>query len=133
MKFEKIYTIGKWTESFKTINNSISHFFEVFNFSPNILEATYHTFSQIDFLVNEIQEERQRVTFDDYLTNTKRKPTYDDRIELGSFIAHTGTEIDFAINNELDDRTFKLIYDSDPEWENESPIIYSPVEEKIEV
>ena len=119
MKFEKIYLIkkGEWTKWSDTIANAIENFYSVYSYYPNILEANDHTFSQFDFLVNVKPDERQRVADLDDVTGIKRLPDETENILLKSFDFHDDADIDFAVDNQLTDRKFRLIYDDEPEWD----------------
>lgn len=59
--FENIYVIGEWTDCFQTIADSINHFYDQFGHFPTILQATEHTMSQFDFIVNTDTEEKKNV------------------------------------------------------------------------
>ena len=61
MKFEKIYLIDKWTDWNHSLSKSIDSFYIDFSYYPNILEANNHTYSQFDFLINEMPNEKEKV------------------------------------------------------------------------
>lgn len=118
MKFEKDYKIEKWTKWNSFLNDSIGDFYNSFSIYPNILEANGHTHSQIDFLTNVIPEEKERLRMKDKLTDKFIKPQQDDEVKISSFV--TGTvELDFAVDEKLDDRVLRLVYDSEPDWGDE--------------
>ncbi len=119
MKFEKDYKLEKWTEWNSFLNDSIGDFYNSFSIYPNILEANGHTHSQIDFLTNVIPEEKERLRKKDELTDKFIKPQQDEEVEISSF--KTGTvELDFAVDEMLDDRVLRLVYDSEPDWGDEA-------------
>ena len=125
MKFQKVYSIkeGEWTRWSDTIADAIRDFCSVYTFYPNILEANDHTFSQFDFLVNIMPNERQRVVCTDDVTGTTKLPDEIENILLRSFDFCDEADIDFAVDNQLADKKFRLIYDDEPEWdEQEIPV-----------
>ena len=119
MKFEKVYSIKKdeWMKWSDTIAAAIEDFQSVYTFYPNILEANDHTFSQFDFLVNIIPNERQRVVHKDDITGIIKLPDKTENIFLRSFDFCDEADIDFAVDNHLADKDFRLVYDDEPEWD----------------
>jgi len=128
MKFEKIYLIDKWTDWNHSLSKSIDSFYIDFSYYPNILEANNHTYSQFDFLINEMPNEKEKVNRLNELTNKIEKPNKNEYIGISTFET-IKTSVDFAIDNNLKDKEFRLIYDSDPDWDEDNLIIDSPVEE----
>jgi predicted oxidoreductase (fatty acid repression mutant protein) len=128
MKFEKIYLIDKWTDWNLTISNSINNFYENFSYYPIILEANSHTNSQIDFLINEIPNEKEKDYKINELTNMLEQPYENQYIKISSFDT-TKASVEFAEDNNLKDKQFRLIYDSDPDWDDDDLIIDSPIDE----
>ncbi|OFX50534.1 MAG: hypothetical protein A2066_09330 [Bacteroidetes bacterium GWB2_41_8] len=126
MKFEKKYTLTRWTEWNSFLDHSIKDFFQSFSFHPNILEANRHTHSQIDFLTNVVPGEKDKLYRKDELTEAVVKPLPDEEIRVSGFNS-SACSLDFAVANNLSDREFCLIYDSDPEWDNET-IMPIPIE-----
>jgi hypothetical protein len=129
MKIEKLYTIreNEWTGWNKTISDSIDDFFASYSYYPNILEANDYTYSTIDFLVNEMPGEKQNVSKTDGFSNKKTIPSQDEYVKLSGFNNITAS-LEFATDNELKDKEFRLIYDSDPDFDDEEAIDV-PVEE----
>jgi hypothetical protein len=111
---EKIYLIDLWTAWNDTIDAAIADFFKTFRYYPNILQANRHTFSQFDFLVNEMPDQRQKVSKTDDITGEKHSPASDEKISLGSF-SNSVTDVDFYEDNQLPDKEFRLIYDDEPD------------------
>src|SRR5690554_4455046 len=128
MKIEKKYLINKWTDWNHTLSESIEDFYLNFSFHPNIIEANDHTYSQFDFLINEIPSEKQKVYKLNDLTNKPEKLKDNEYIGISAFETMKAS-IDFAIDIKLKDKEFRLIYDSDPDWENDDVINDLPVEE----
>lgn len=128
MIFEKIYLIDKWTDWSHTLSKSIDSFYIDFSYYPNILEANNHTYSQFDFLINEMPNEKEKVNRLNELTDKIEKPNENDYIMISTFET-IKTSVDFAMDDNLKDKEFRLIYDSDPEWGEDDIIIDSPVEE----
>jgi hypothetical protein len=118
MKFEKLYTIkkGEWMAWRETLADAIDDFYEVYSMYPNILEASDHTLSQFDFLVNIMPDERQHVQKKDDVTGTISMPGKSETILLSGFDS-IYTDIDFAIDNQLADKEFRLVYDDEAEWD----------------
>lgn len=119
MKFSKTYTLSKWTEWHKQINESISEFYGLFSFYPNILEANRHTHSQIDFVTNINPEERKKLLQKNSMTGEILKPKEGEEVGISAFIV-VNCELDFAVDEKLEDREIRLVYDSDPDWEDEN-------------
>lgn len=111
MRFQKQYNIEKWTNWHHNIHIAIKGFYTKYNFYPNILEANKHTYSQIDFLVSIIPEEKEKIVN----IETLKHPEQDEMIGISSF-QDVNCLIDFAVNEKLKDKYFKLIYDSNPDW-----------------
>lgn len=126
MKFEKQYTMKQWTEWNLFLEYSIDDFFQSFSFHPNILEANEHTHSQIDFLTNVLPGEKDNLYRLDELTGNILKPLPDEDVGVSGFNS-SACSLDFAVDNNLNDREFRLVYDSDPEWENQT-VDPNPVE-----
>jgi hypothetical protein len=118
MKIEKTYSIkkGKWTKWSKTLADAIDDFQTFCTYYPNILEANDHTFSQFDFLTNVDPNERQNVSCMDDITGKIKYPDETEKILLRSF-SYCNADIDFAVDNQLADKQFRLVYDDEPEWE----------------
>ena len=119
MKLKKLYSIkeGEWTKWSDTIAGAMKDFYSVYSLYPNILEANDHTFSQFDFLVNVDPAERKHVASKDDVTGIIRIPGKVENISLNGFDFNDDADIDFAVDNELSDRDFSLIYDDEPEWD----------------
>jgi len=117
MKIEKTYSIkeGAWTQWNKTIAEAIKDFCSVYTFYPNILVANDHTFSQFDFLVNVMPGERQCVSSKDDITGVLNFPSESTEISLGGFTS-CDVDLDFAVDHQLADREFSLVYDDEPDW-----------------
>ena len=127
MIFRNKYTISKWTDWGHDLSKSIDDFHDQYSYYPNILEANSYTYSQLDFLTNLDFEERRKVIRKNELSNLAELPSDDDIIELSTFKSNN-CSLDFAINENLSDKEFLLIFDSEPDWDGESTKITSPVE-----
>ena len=119
MKLEKKYTIEKWTEWNVLFSDAIDDFKQAYSFAPNILEANRHTHSQIDFLTNVVPGEKDKLTRRDEQTNEVYKPGKNEEVKVSAYANHL-TSIDFAVDENLLDKEFVLIYDSDPDWGDEA-------------
>ena len=133
MKFQKVYSIkkGEWTRWSDTIADAIKDFCSVYTFYPNILEANDHTFSQFDFLANINPDDRRRVTREEDIIGLKFKvfPDETENINLSVFNFGNETGLDFAIDNHLPNKEFRLVYDDDPEWDEPEVPENCPVNE----
>jgi len=124
MIFKQKYTLRKWTEWDSFISMSINDFIDRYSFCPIIIEANEHTFSQFDFLVNIIPNEKSKLR-DEYM---KTVPTKDENVCLGSF-GNGKCSVTFAMNNSLKDKEISLIYDDDPDWEDDGSTMEIPPNE----
>jgi hypothetical protein len=116
MKLEKLYLIEKWVDWNRLISDAIHDFFSSFSYYPNILEANEHTFSQFDFLVNEMPDEKQNAQrMDDGKTSKADENEY---ISLSSF-ENSCASVDFAVDNQLKDKEFRLVYDDEADWDEQ--------------
>lgn len=126
MEFEKTYSIkkGKWTKWADTVADAIDDFYSVYSFFPNILLASDHTFSLFDFMVNLVPGEKQKVFSEDAITETMKRlnETDTDHVSITSF-NYKNMKLKFAIDNQLAFNKFILIYDDNPDWDNEPEII----------
>lgn len=117
MKITKEYQLDRWTEWNYFLAVCIEDFIAAYSFSPNILEANVHTYSQIDFLINVIPGEKDKLKSVYTKSGINEKPGEDEEVGINSF-QHAKALLDFAIDNSLTDKEIKLIYDSNPEWED---------------
>jgi hypothetical protein len=110
------------------IADSIDNFYKNFSYYPIVLEANSHTYSQIDFLINEIPNEKEKVGKINESTNMIEQPDENQYIKISSFETSKAS-VEFAVDNNLKDKEFRLIYDSDPAWDEDDLIIDLPVDE----
>ena len=128
MKFEKQYKFETWNEWDHIIHISAEDFFNQFHFYPNYLLGNQHTFSQIDFIAN------MRPDMDIYkveeLTGKEYVVEKEKQTGIGIFTdKQCGFEIQFCIEEELADKEFNLIYDDEPDEDDEDvPIENTPSE-----
>ena len=109
----------------KLIKKKIDEYFSKWNIelpNENLNERLngyiqQHTFSQIDFLVNINSDERKYIASVDNITGIKKLPDENENIRLCSFSFRNTADIDFAIDNQLADKGFRLIYDDEPDWD----------------
>ena len=128
MKFEKTYKIDGWVNWNSILSESIDDFKATYIFNPNILEANCYTYSQIDFLINVIPGEKQKLHRLDEITNKRMEPKEIEEVSIFSYESDF-CSVEFAINESLRDKEFHLIYDSDPDWGDDS-ITKIPVEDE---
>ena len=115
MRLEEKYKIHLWTKWGELLNDAIERFSKKHSFLPNIIEANNHTYSQFDFVTNINDAERENVSrIDD--SRSRILPVDGEEINIGSY-QNDLTSLEFAIDEELEDKEFRLIYDSDPDWE----------------
>jgi hypothetical protein len=119
MKFEKVYTIEKWTLWSSFLKQSFDDFYHLFSFYPNILEANNHTFSQIDFLTNVVPGEKEKLRRINNVTGEITVPEPNEKISLTAFQTEAN-DLDFAVDENLLDRELRLVYDSEPDWGDEA-------------
>ena len=127
MVFQNIYTISKWTDWSHNLANSINDFHNKFSFYPNILEANSYTHSQIDFLTNVDSEERKKVVRKNEELDMDVLPSEEDVINLSVFQVNK-CSLDFAVNEELNDKELQLIYDSEPDWDDDATLMDPPID-----
>ena len=128
MKFEKKYQINGWVNWNSMLSDSIDDFKATYSLNPNILEANRYTYSQIDFLINVIPGEKQKLHRTDELTNKRIEPKEIEEVSIFLYESDFYS-VEFAIDEKLSDKEFRLIYDSDPEWGDDS-IPRLPVEDE---
>ena len=119
MTIEKKYLIkeNKWTEWNETLADAIDDFHTFYALYPNILQANDYTFSQFDFLVNIIPDERHKVVRVDDVAGTTSLPDKTENILLSGFNYCKTADIDCAVDNQLADKEFRLVYDDESEWD----------------
>ena len=132
MKFEKTYLIDKWTDWNHMLSESIDNFHLFFSYYPNIIEANNHTYSQFDFLINEMPNEKQKVNRFNEMTNRIEKPNNNEYICISSFKSLKAS-VEFAIDHKLNDKEFRLVYDSEPDWGDDEIFVNTPVEKLLKV
>jgi len=115
MRFEKRYRIDLWTKWGKSLNDAIDGFFKTNSVLPNIMEANSYTYSQFDFVTNINDEERENVSRIDDSRNWIL-PVKGEDIKIGAY-QNNLTSLEFAVDEALEDKEFRLIYDSNPDWE----------------
>lgn len=127
MSLEKSYKITKWTAWSDLIGEAIDDFRAEFGLSPNILVATAHTFSQIEYVVNIIPGSHKNVI---YFTEDKEEvpATEEDRLELTHY-KYGDCLVQFAYmpEGDIQDKQFILMYEEDPDWGQESDEPDTPV------
>ncbi len=113
---QQAYRIDEWTDWKNQIDQSVKVFHSTHSVYPNIFQCNEHTASQFDHLVNMVAGEREQVSH----AKTGVPPKDGEDISLDAFV---GAEylITFALDEELPDQVFRLVYDNDPEWENDAP------------
>ena len=105
------FTIDKWTSWNDTIDEAVDEFTEEFGVFPNILKANEHTFSQINFLINNIPGEKHNVLI--YDEDIKMQIPADNNKEdviVDSYVTDFYT-LYFDLNNSIGDKAFILQYD----------------------
>lgn len=113
----KIYNITKWTKWNSCMSDAIKDFYSTYLQYPNILLANEYTFSQIDFLVNNVIGEKAFVEKQNESTKVFEPidTNNDDYIMLKSF-ENSVCSVDFAVGEDLKDKEITLVFDDNPEW-----------------
>ena len=131
---EKLYLIkeGEWTMWRETIADAIRDFYKVYSLYPDILQANDFTHSQFDFLIN-IMQERQDVEIRD-VTGAISLPDKTGMIILSGFVLYKDfnyiiANVEFYVDNQLEDKEFRLAYDDEAEWDESSVPEDCPEEE----
>lgn len=129
MIFQRTYQYNQWTKWSSILPTFIEDFHASFSYHPNILQANKHTLSQIDFTTSIDPRETSRVTkINDYTNRAEEIEPY-DKICLTEY--HWGkVTLVFTIDDTLPDKTMRLIYDSDPGWDDETDVFSPYVPEK---
>lgn len=122
MIFTKDYKIDLWSKWNEFVSAAIDDFIITFNHRPEILIANVHTHSQIDFIVNIKPDDRKKVLKENTETGEIIRPAREDDIVIDEF-TYADCELTFCVNDELEDKYFRLVYDDDNEFETENPII----------
>lgn len=119
MKHTKNYEILRWNDWDHIIARSIDDFFQTFSIYPNILLANKYTYSQIDFIttINPEKEKNANRIVDDKIGEYLESLMTDknEGVGLTSFQKKL-CELDFAVEKELKDKEFALVFDDNPEW-----------------
>lgn len=121
MIFEKTYKYNMWTKWSSLLPSFIEDFESHYTYSPNILQANNHTLSQIDYSTSIDPMEASRVTKINDITNRVENIEQFENICLSEF-CWGNVSLVFTIDNTLPDKTLRLIYDSDPGWDDEADV-----------
>lgn len=128
MKFKREYKITKWEDWSNKLTESIDDFYNYFSVYPKILEANEHTLSQFDFITNVKSDERKKVKKENMLTKEIEKLKPNDKIVIDSF-SKGGKTVRFAVDENMEDKVFRLVFDSDADWGDDDTYIDTPVGE----
>ncbi len=139
ISFEFVNEIKKWTNWKKTVENSIDYFVSVYGFYPNIMFANKHTFSQINFIVNNVPADRKKVlNFDEKTFKIKPVEKHKEISLVG--IRSNHYFLRFIIDEEMSDKKFILYYHDGPflNWDDDDddddkfkPIPPSPISHNV--
>ncbi|GHT11408.1 hypothetical protein AGMMS4956_04390 [Bacteroidia bacterium] len=122
MKKEKMYTFQKWERWSHAIASAMEDFWNTFHLQPGILEASEHTLSQFDYLTNINPQDRKNAHRDKGYTPPRLTGrALEEEIKLYGY-SKTGIDLDFAVDEQLADMMFRLVYDDDAEWEEDDKI-----------
>jgi hypothetical protein len=137
MKHIKSFEILRWNDWDHIIARSIDDFFLTFSIYPNILLANKYTYSQIDFIttINPEKKKNAHRIVDDKIGEYLESLTTDknEGVGLTSFQKNL-CELDFAIEKELKDKEFTLVFDDNPEWGDDNdnlPVTQLDIRHKI--
>lgn len=112
MVFKKEYVFDKWTEWEDCIDDAIEDFFDDFDLFPNVLTANKYTFSQINFLVNNIPGKKDGIYFIEQQSKMKIPVDEEMEIELGRYESEDYS-IQFYFDQRIKDKIFILEYKED--------------------
>ena len=129
MIFERTYKYEQWTKWSSLLPGFIKDFQTHYVYSPNILQANNHTLSQIDFTTSIDPEEASRVTKVNDITNRAEDVAQYDKISLSEY-CWGNISLVFTIDDTLPNKTLRLIYDSDPGWDDETDVLLPYVPDK---
>lgn len=119
MKYEKKYQLSSWNDWDHMVANSIDDFFQSFSLYPTILLANSFTYSQIDFITTINPEKKKNIhkILENDSDQNSNSMTFNEKENVGLASFRKGTcELDFAVDQELKDREFSLVYDDEPDW-----------------
>lgn len=116
LKFQKNYNIENWSHWKQDIHKAVELFAEEFSVYPNILQTNGHTGSQFDSIVNLDENERLNVVN----SKTAKSPSAGEEVILDAF-SGANYVLEFALDDHLPDLGIRLIFDDEPEWENDIP------------
>ncbi len=116
LKFQKKYTIANINQWKQDISHAVESFEAEFSVYPNILQTNGHTGSQLDSIVNLDERERLNVVN----IKTGKSAADGQEIILDAF-SGKGYQLEFALDDHLPDLEIRLIYDDEPEWEDDIP------------
>ena len=115
----KKYEVKKWTDWHNVISSSTDNFYDIYGLYPNILIANNHTYSQIYFMINIIPNAKKSVFHIDDQTQ-EHIPVHDDeQIEINGYEAENYA-LTFAVDNEIADKSFTLMFDDNPDWDDDN-------------
>ena len=124
MIFKRTYQFDQWTKWSRLLPGFIQDFQSHYIYNPNILQANNHTLSQIDFTTSIDPREASRVTKINDFTNRPEEIESYDKICLSEY-CWGNVSLVFTIDDTLPDKTLRLIYDSDPGWDDDTKV-FSP-------
>ena len=105
------HTIDKWTNWNDSIDDAVEDFTDEFGVFPNILKANEHTFSQINFLINNVPGEKHNVLiYDEEIKMQVPADSNKEDVIVDSYVTDYYT-LSFDLNDKLKDKTFILEYD----------------------
>ena len=136
MRHAKTYEFDKWNDWDHCLSSAIDDFHNSYLLYPNIFLANDYTHSQIDFITSNNLEKNDNahLIVDEKIGNYLAALTSEvtEEVCLSSY-KKGNCELDFAVNPELLDKEFVLVYDDEPDWGDvdESPV--PDIEGKIPV
>jgi hypothetical protein len=124
MEFSKKYEFINWNDWDHCVADSIRDFHQVYNLYPNILLANRHTHSQIDFItsINEEKMNNLLLVVDENIGNyLDSLISENDEFGMITSFLDDNCELIFAIaiEPELTDKEFFLLFDDDPEGDGD--------------
>ena len=100
----------------RELNSACEAFYALTGLYPNIMVSSHHIYTEIDSLLNRRRDERREKSGQGELFEASPfAPAGDEEISLSAFQTNN-CELDFAIDNSLEEKKFLLVYDNEPEF-----------------
>ncbi|MBF0105472.1 MAG: hypothetical protein HQM16_09115 [Deltaproteobacteria bacterium] len=108
MIIKKTHSIENWKSWDHEIHHAILAFHSHYSFYPNIMLASDITYNRINIAAKK----------EDVKNDKGEKPDPNMYINLSAF-AYKDYHLDFCVDNNLGDKVFSLVYDSEPDGDGD--------------